>query len=608
MLTKVTIRHSFLALIFLSYGAFGIYHLSQFITADEHYWVSERIPEYWEAISSHKWKKTFINDKPGVSLALVSGIASALHPESITHCSENRDKFLVCDTKKTEALYLAFRLPILIVNGLLLFFLFFVIRKLTNDWIALWTTTLTALSPILLGISQMVNPDSLLWSFGTAGLFSFFAWLSSREQKFLFFTTLFTGLALLSKYTALILLPFYLLLLLWRFLSQKNTAPLTEMVAVLKKDFFLFILVTCSTLALLVFFLPALIIDSKYLDSFLLLLPKNQWLLSLSGGLFLLLSIDIILLRCRILLTLRQKLFHFHRLHVLLPLIFTTLFLLLLGARYFFPTWNIFALIPFDIKDLSDARYYTTVPNFFEAFLLEWNPLIFSLTPITLLGFFLLLYTLFRKTPPYFFVVGTILSFTLLYTVLLIFANVLSTPRYSILLYPIFALLASLGYWYVSEQLPWRYNKQLFTLCLFVGSLLSLNAIKPFYFNYTNFLLPKVNLINDAWGYGGYEAAKYLNSLPDAEHLTVWVDYYGVCEFFVGKCLSAYTFDPVVVSPDYYVLTRRGEIRYRSRAARWEEKSGLTAYRYYSQPHPAWQLIIGERPGNFIKVVRVENE
>ena len=112
-------------------------------------------------------------------------------------------------------------------------------------------------------------------------------------------------------------------------------------------------------------------------------------------------------------------------------------------------------------------------------------------------------------------------------------------------------------------------------------------------------------LIHDAWGYGGYEAAQYLNSLPDAQQLTVWIDYYGVCEFFVGKCLSAYTFDPSIIQPDYYVLTRRGQIRYISRADRWERLSGLTAYKYYNA-NSEWLLAIDNRLGNFIKVVKVE--
>ena len=69
---------------------------------------------------------------------------------------------------------------------------------------------------------------------------------------------------------------------------------------------------------------------------------------------------------------------------------------------------------------------------------------------------------------------------------------------------------------------------------------------------------------------------------------------------------NAYTFDQNLVRPDYYVLTRRGKIRYMSRADRWERLSGLTAYKHYDIPDPDWQMLVDDRPGNFIRVVRVK--
>ena len=76
----------------------------------------------------------------------------------------------------------------------------------------------------------------------------------------------------------------------------------------------------------------------------------------------------------------------------------------------------------------------------------------------------------------------------------------------------------------------------------------------------------------------------------------------------MGKCLTAYTFDGKSIDPDYYVLTRRGEARYMSRFERWERLSGLTAHRYYRQSAipPVWSLDIDDRPGNYVKVFKVE--
>lgn len=600
----------YLVLVVLAaYFFFGFQHLSQFVTADEHYWVYERIPQYWDAVAEGKWKKTFINDKPGVSLALVSGIGYLLHPDSPTLCVESSAKILVCRTDQTERVSMDFRLPILIVNGFILLLLFFLITKITNPWIALWATMLTALSPILLGISQIVNPDSLLWSFGAAAIFSFLALLKSEgkklEKKFLWLTLFFTGLAILAKYVALILLPFYLALAIFRFLAIE-TADSAALSQLLKRDILSWIIIVIGSILVLCLFLPALLLDSKYLAEFLMAIPDKEGLIFFGGGLFALLYIDTFALKNRLFFAIRKAIASLSVILRMVSFFFLTLFIGLVITRNFFPDWSIFALIPFDIKDLSDARYYTAIPNFFEAFVLEWNPLVFSLTPVTLVGFAALLVTLLGKTKKeYAFPIYSLFFFVIIYSILLIYSNVLSTPRYSILLYPLFAFLAALGIWHITERFSWPHTKLVATLIIFLGSLASLIAISPFYFNYTNVLLPKSALINDAWGYGGYEAARYLNALPGAENLTVWSDYYGTCEFFVGKCLTAYTFDKETIHPDYYVLTRRGQIRYMSRYERWEMKSGLTAYKYYGIPDPAWQLLIGDRPGNFVKVVRV---
>lgn len=595
----------FFLIVLPSYLFFGLSHIDQFITADEHYWVSERIPQYFDAIAHQKWKKTFINDKPGVSLALISGIGTFFYPESETHCQEEKNRIISCKTNETRGLYLAFRLPILIINALLLCILFFLIKRLTDPFVALMTTTLTGLSPILLGISQIINPDALLWSYSTVAIFSYFSLLYFEQKKYLILTIIFTTFAILSKYVALILLPFFLSITIFRFLST-NTTP-DALQKLLKKDLLLLSIITIGILSLTCFFLPAFLVDSKYITEFIMTVPDKEILIGMSITFITLFLIDTVFLHNKYLFLLRHI---FKPLHRTLPYGGFFFILIITGiiiARNFFPEWKLFSDIAFDLKDLSDARYYTDIPNFFEAFLLEWNPLVFSLTPVVLFGFFSLWIPSSQKKGQHQNLIPfAILFFFLVYTLLLIYSNILSTPRYSIMLYPLFAFLASLGFRSLLQKIPLSFASPLLATLAIISSIFILSQSKPFYFNYTNFLLPKDALINDAWGYGGYEAAQYLNSLPHASDLTVWVDYYGVCEFFIGKCLSAYTFDPAVVSPDYYVLTRRGEIRYRSRASRWERLSGLTAYKYYDLPNPDWQLIIGDRPGNFIRVVRVD--
>jgi len=206
---------SILALSVCLFYAFGAYHLGKFKTADEYYWIQERVPQYWDALSSQNLKKTLINDKPGISVALVSGAGLLFEEAPIRYLTKVDDDLKTYAVEKSERVNLAFRLPILIFNGFFLIFFFWIIRRTTeNRWIALWSVILMSLSPILIGISQIINPDSLLWAFSTAAIFSYFALLKTGEKKFIFLTSLFAGFSVLSKYTADILFPFFFLFML----------------------------------------------------------------------------------------------------------------------------------------------------------------------------------------------------------------------------------------------------------------------------------------------------------------------------------------------------------------------------------------------------------
>lgn len=599
MSTFFTLPRIGIALTLSIYLGFGLNHLTHFVTADEHYWIYERIPAYFEAVGDLKWKKTFINDKPGISLALISGIGLLFEPNPASLVTENPDRTVSYNLDHNDRLYFAFRLPILVVNALMLLFLFWVITKLFDEWVALFTVLLTATSPILLGLSQIVNPDALLWSFSSGALFSFLAWLRFRGKGWFGATIGFTAMALLSKYVALLLFPLYALLVMGQFLT--NTLSNPEATSQLKKVLLSLGLLFLSTLALVTLFFPALWDKLPLALPFLKGLPWYIQSLPLVGGALL---VDIFY-RNSFLTWLKQcvkarSLKYIHA--ILLTLIVLFLFAPIL-LRYLFPAWDIFTLIPFDIKDLSNARYYTTQPNFFETLILEWLPLSYTLTPVVLVGTLLVGIQAWRKS------IVTPLPITLVllcYPAFFIIVNILLTPRYAVILYPLFALVAAVGLLSAWDTVQNFFTTKLaLALLVTLFSLWSLIGIAPFYANYANLLLPKTALISDAWGYGGYEAAQYMNTLPNAKNITVWSDYYGFCEFFIGRCLTAYTFDQNVVQPDYYVLTRRGEIRYRSRADRWERLSGLVAYKYYQAPDPVWKLEMDGRPGNFVKIYQV---
>lgn len=596
----------FLTVILTAYFFFGFQHLGSFVTADEHYWVEERIPQYWEAWSEGKWKKTLINDKPGVSLALISGPALLFHDDTRLGCQEKDGWFSGCDPKETSALYASFRTPILLANAALLVLIFFSIRAFSGRFVAAAATGIMALSPNLLGMSQIVNPDSLLWSSGSAALFAFLAFLKSGRRSFALLTVAALTLAFLSKYTAIIIiffLPFIVLAI--RFLDPgfSRIPPKRKLASLFA--------ISMSPLLLFPFFVPGVLSSGERITTFLTagtgsFLPWVGYA-TLLGGLA-----ATIFFRIPKRIETGIRFLSDYSLRVLAGILIAFMLVLVLG-RIFFPTWDIFTAIPFDIKDLTNSKYYLAEPlSPTDTAFIELSPFVYGLPIATFLfSIFAIGFTAISRKRDGLPLTLILVLFIILHLAALGFSNVFAIPRYIILTFPIASFLAALGikeiWWLVPKRLQTHRILATFITVVTIVTLGSILSSKPYYTNFANAFLPKDALISHSWGYGGYEAAQYLNALPDAKNLTVWSDYYGVCEFFVGRCLTAYTFDPEI-APDYYVLTRRGQLRYMSKYDRWEEKSGLTAYRYYDRSDPVFEISINGKSPNFVKVFKVDNE
>ena len=87
----------------------------------------------------------------------------------------------------------------------MLFVIYDISRKLFDSDSGLLITILISLNPIIIGISQIVNPDSTLWSTSFAAFLLFFLYLKTDNDKYVYLSGFFFGLALLSKYFASIL-------------------------------------------------------------------------------------------------------------------------------------------------------------------------------------------------------------------------------------------------------------------------------------------------------------------------------------------------------------------------------------------------------------------
>ncbi|MFA6160492.1 MAG: phospholipid carrier-dependent glycosyltransferase [Parcubacteria group bacterium] len=597
------IKFAFLFLIvYAIYFSFGFHHLSQFQTADEHLWIGERVYTYWHSLNPKNWSDTVLSDKPGISTALVSGI---------TLFWEKNPQKDISNILKVESLYKSFRLPFLFFNAFFMLFIFWLIKKITqNFWISFWSFSLMLLSPILLGISQIINPDSLFWLFSTATLLSFIAYLETEEKKFIVLAPIFLGLSLLTKFVSVIFFPFlFITTLIFCLLNiPKWKADKTPINKKIIRISIFYLTTIIGSLAVFSLFMPAVFLDKQLFFDYTIGYSSMKKILPLILILQFFLIFDAVKLKSEISL----KIINF------IPKKFEDIFrflplLLLLTFIAVIINWNtnLLFLNPENIvKYATRSSDFTKDSLFLEKLLYQFYSFVFSLTPLVIIFLlFIWIKQIFKKIDLIF--TSIILQlFIVVFYFALIAEKLPSTVRYSIILYPLASILASFGIFeFFSHNKLKNINKIYVSLAIIAISFLSLWQIKPFYFSYINSFLPEKYILSGAWGYGGYEAAQYLNSLPDAKNLVVWSDYGGFSKFFQGTTYRDYILKKDFKPVEYYVISQQGKMMYDY----WCNKRKSTCQRKYiplnnflETKTPVWEMYIGGRPDNFIKIYKAE--
>ncbi|EKE21079.1 MAG: hypothetical protein ACD_7C00362G0007 [uncultured bacterium] len=610
----------------LSFFSFGFYHLGKFETTDEHLWKYDRIPKYWKALKEKDWGKTYINDKPGVTVALISGIGliSESDPKSNQYLPVKNDieskLFERYDYRQTEITNFRFRLPILIFSSLSLLAFFYLILKAFNSYrVALLSTILIATNPILLGISQIINPDSFFWIFGGLSVVAYLAYLNTQKKIFLIWCGVITGFALLSKYTAFILFAFFVLSALGKIIFQKeNQALKTNWKTILKYiiEIGLIFIIACIIFAI---FLPATFANPDYLfkgiSQFLNLKIILSFLIIIS------IIASILTWKKDIIGQIVQKISK--QKNALLTASLSLLSLLIIIS--ILNVWVGQKIAP--VSELRDLAYINEPKEFNfkplldrkngdifnspQLYLMEAYPFIFSISPLLII---LMLFATFLslknkislKNYPVLFA-GSI--FILFYIFSTLLAHIITNVRYSIILYPLIAILGGI---IISETMHFFELKKfkhfiIIALIIFILGLASLWQNKPFYFSYTNSLLPASYTIHDSWGHGAYEAAQYLNSLPRADDLIVYSNTETFCRFFKGKCLKSRKIDLNLVQPDYFIISKRGLLKQDNHFVLNNNPNPQKDTQFYlkkSETAYVWRILINNRPNNFIKIVK----
>lgn len=596
-----------------SFLSFALKDFTKFAAVDEPLWYG-RIPHYWHNIEDRDWKGTNISDKPGITVALTAGIGLWFEtPKEYRSIRASSELIRTDKQAEIENLYFAFRLPVILFATLLLPLFYFFLERLIGKTKALFSYAFIGLSPPLIGIVKIINPDSYLWIFAPLSFLAYLLYRKSNRFRYLIAAGILFGLALLTKYVANIVLVFLLglVFLEYLFLPKETRREFSEHLKRSLSALFVFIITALSLFWLL---FPAVWVKPKKLFTgtlfseafestapiFLGLLAAillDQWFNRSRGASFLISFFD------------RWKEW------------IVRIVVILFGGSVLFVLWNsISGMSPYDFQSLlSSPKTIANRSDFVGIFLTNFYPLLFGLTPLTLLFLLGAPFFLFRKSSlekPSYRLLFFILVFILLYSLGATLNNVGMIVRYQIMLFPLAAIgagiVAGIAFSFLKEKISFPFEKKFFfpgiLVAVFGIGIVSL-ANTPFPLSYASSILPnRYHTDVKDMGPGSYEAAMYLNSLPDAENLLIWTDKDGVCRFFVGRCKRSFNFTNLKKEGlDYIVVSSARKNRTTSFVFREINRMKPDIIRfdtYYDRMDPDFELKINGRDSHFVKVFK----
>ncbi len=595
---------------------FGIDHLAKFAAVDEPLWTFERVPQFFRNILDGDWDKTNISDKPGITVALISGWGIFWENPRV-YKKYYKDGEVDSNPYDIADLNLAMRLPIFLFAIFSLPIFYFFLERLLGKTAAIYSTILIGLSPILLGISRIINPDSLLWIFAPLSLIAFLTYYRKRIPFFLYASGFFLGLALLTKYVANILLIFFLgwIFLEYIFNSKKyQNISLSQYLKQSLTDYLVLIFVALAT-----FYLPfpAAWVEPKLIlnDTIFSQAFQKTWPVFLAFFLFLL--IDTLVLKSKILKTILDFLKKYQKIIFAGTILFFLLCLILTFINvYLGMSWFDF------VEIISSPKTSYSAAGYRDLFLANFFPFVFTLTPITILALIIWLFLQFRifhkKTiNPKISLTFALIVFILLYYLATTVNQVAATNRYQIILFPLAMILAGLAlgtaHLYLKNKFT-KINPNIYYFSIILISTISLWSTKPLFMSYDSILLPNQYYTNlKDMGDGSYEAAEFINSLPNADQLHVWTDKRGVCSFLKAKCFSGFDYDIFWQEGiDLAVISAGRQSRTTKLIHTYLNSTKKAIVRFdwlydKSDQDVIFDLPINQRPANFIKVIKIND-
>ncbi len=546
---------TFILILMFTQFSFGFYQIQKEAYVDEALWLYSRIPKFWQNIGEMDWNGTRRSDKPGVTVMYTTGLG-LLNKNNLINCKKS-----CADTQKLEKMLLGFRSSMLLLTALFTPLLFILLRKLFDKKTSLFSTSFIALSPILLGMSRIINPDSLLWIFSTGTILSYLVYLKKAvtNNKYLYFAGIFMGLAIATKYVSNILFIFVLILIFLNYIFSRNKWLISSTNNYFKKHLIAYIKFIAISIATFSLIYPAVWVKHSRILKATIFSEAFEGTWPYFLGILLFLLTDTFLLKNYILNISIKWLIKYQ---LLFKKIISIIFLGFIIILFF----NVLTKNPlFNLGNiLASPKSSYGYSNHFFFYLTNFYPLLFGISPLAfLIIIWKFLKTLFKKINTNTFSDNIFFYFSfliLLYYLASLFAEVAGTIRYQIILYPLVLIMAGISLAETIIEIKLFRNKiyKYFAYLIFlIFLILPLYQTKPFYLSYASKFLPqKYFLDHKDMGSGSYAVAQYLNSLPNAKNLNVWSDKKGVCTFFVGKCYSRFKVKKFKENKfDYYVIS-----------------------------------------------------
>lgn len=585
---------------------FGWPRLSRFSAVDEPYWTYGRVSKFWNSIKAHKWSGTDVNDKPGVTVATLSGLGLL----SYDPMQYKNQRFIPKTPELLSTLQkinFSFRWPIYIFSLLSLLVIFWLLKECFGYPIAFLSAMGMILSPILLGITLIINPDSLLWLFSTGAILSYWAFQLKKEKKFLIICGFSVGLALLTKYVANILFVYFFALIFLEYIFCEETQSPSEYV---KKSSINFLIIACIAVITYWALYPAAWFHWKMVleGTFWSQAFKSTWPIFV-GVIFAVLA-DLFLFSSRCF----GWVMNFFRRFRKEIIIFGSSLIILLIVFVLFDLYC--GMKPFNFESIlaspKSSEHAVFSPKVFAGrFLADWYALIFALTPFNFILFLTAILQNFwhKKYDSTKRFVWNSLIFIALYYMASTVNHVGATVRYQIALYPLAIIISSIGLNNFLEKLSSRpsLNKKIMLgaiIIMFFSGFWALFSVRPFFFSYASAFFPSQYTLNlKDMGDGSFEAGDYLNNLPDASGLKVWSDKGAVCESFIGRCVTGFTKKDWGDGNFDYLVVSSGR-KSRSLKLAGQAKKDVDFIKLYdSQGVYEKRIIMGGQINNFVKIV-----